>query len=86
MCGSEYWSGAWAGMKQLENLDLSWCSGITDADVKALAALTAITGLQLSRTLVSHSKACNFTLKVSICTVSLQSLSSFLVLVMGCFY
>jgi hypothetical protein len=31
---------------------MGWCSGITDADVKALASLTAITGLQLSRTLV----------------------------------
>ncbi len=43
-----------AGMLQLEYLDLGWCSGITDADVKSLAALTAITGLELSRTLVRH--------------------------------
>lgn len=41
-----------SGMKQLEVLDLGWCGSITDADVKALAALTAITALQLSRTLV----------------------------------
>lgn len=47
--------GGWsAGMLQLEDLDLGWCCGITDADVKALAALTAITGLELSRTLVRH--------------------------------
>ncbi|KAK9917700.1 hypothetical protein WJX75_007317 [Coccomyxa subellipsoidea] len=44
-----------SGLKQLEDLDMGWCSGITDADVKALASLTAITGLQLSRTLVADS-------------------------------
>jgi hypothetical protein len=39
-------------MAALQRLDLGWCASITDADAKALTALTGLTDLQLSRTLV----------------------------------
>ena len=39
-------------MAGLQRLDLGWCACITDADAKALTALTGLTDLQLSRTLV----------------------------------
>lgn len=48
------WHGIDTGMQQLQRLDLGWCSSITDADVKSLAALTAVTELQLARTLVNN--------------------------------
>lgn len=41
-----------AGLGSLRELDLGWCCAITDGDAAALAALTALTDLQLSRTLV----------------------------------
>ena len=41
-----------AGMAGLQRLDLGWCASITDADARSLTALTGLTDLQLSRTLV----------------------------------
>ena len=40
-------------MRQLERVDLGWCSSVTDSDVKALAKLPSLRELDLSRTLVT---------------------------------
>jgi hypothetical protein len=42
-------------MRQLERVDLGWCSSVTDNDVKALAKLPTLRELDLSRTLVTKS-------------------------------
>lgn len=51
MVGTQFVYGA-AGLLQLEQLHLGWCSSIGDEDMKGLQTLTRLSDLQLSRTKV----------------------------------
>ena len=42
-----------AGCNKMQELNLGWCKGMTDDDVRALHGMSSLTNLQLSRTSVS---------------------------------